>query len=85
MPQVRAVGDTIDILGEGPVWDVQEQALYWVHIRRPAVHRWDGASGNVTTWPMPEMVGSLAVRKGGGLLLALDVGVIDLPEARYPG
>lgn len=71
MMPVRAVGGTSDILGEGPVWDVREQALYWVDIRAPALRRMDGASGAVTTWPMPEMIGSLAVREAGGVLVAL--------------
>ena len=71
MTTIRRVGDTTDILGEGPVWDTQEQALYWVDIRAPAVRRLDWRSQRVTSWPMPEMVGSLAVRERGGLLLAL--------------
>jgi sugar lactone lactonase YvrE len=69
--QLDRVGNTTDILGEGPVWDVQDQALYWVDIRGPALRRLDAASGEVATWPMPEMIGSLAVRRQGGLLLAL--------------
>jgi sugar lactone lactonase YvrE len=71
MTPVRAVGGASDILGEGPVWDVQEQALYWVDIRGPALRRLDGASATVKSWPMPEMVGSMAVRAAGGVLVAL--------------
>jgi sugar lactone lactonase YvrE len=71
MTPVRAVGGTTDILGEGPVWDVREQALYWVDIRGPALRRLDGASATVTSWPMPEMIGSMAVREAGGVLVAL--------------
>ena len=71
MADVLRIGATTDILGEGPVWDVRSQALYWVDIRRPAVQRYDWRERRVTSWPMPEMVGSLAVREAGGLLLAL--------------
>jgi len=71
MTAIRRVGDTTDILGEGPVWDAREQALYWVDIRAPAVRRLDWRTQRVASWPMPEMVGSLAVRERGGLLLAL--------------
>jgi len=28
MSEVRRIGDTSDILGAGPVWDVPEQAFY---------------------------------------------------------
>jgi sugar lactone lactonase YvrE len=69
--QVRRIGDTIDILGEGPVWDVQEQAFYWLDIRGCRVRRYDWSSGRTQSWTLPEMVGSLAVRERGGLLLAM--------------
>jgi sugar lactone lactonase YvrE len=69
--QVRRIGDTIDILGEGPVWDVQEQAFYWLDIRGCLVRRYDWSSGRTQSWTLPEMVGSLAVRERGGLLLAM--------------
>ncbi len=70
MAGLKRVGDTLDMLGEGPVWCPREGALYWVDIRAPAVRRLD-AAGHVTTWPMPEPVGSLALRAAGGILVAL--------------
>ena len=33
MMRIERVGETIDLLGEGPLWDVAEQALYWVDSR----------------------------------------------------
>jgi sugar lactone lactonase YvrE len=69
--QVRRIGETSDVLGEGPVWDVQEQAFYWVDIRNGLVQRYEWGSGRVQSWKLPEMVGSLAVRERGGLLLAM--------------
>jgi L-arabinonolactonase len=69
--QVRRIGDTIDILGEGPVWDVQDQAFYWLDIRGCLVRRYDWSSGRTQSWTLPEMVGSLAIRERGGLLLAM--------------
>jgi sugar lactone lactonase YvrE len=94
--KIERVGGTTDILGEGPVWDVKEQALYWVDIRRPAVQRLDWRTRRVQSWPMPEMVGSLAVRESGGLLLALKSALcffdptsgalqrVSAPEADWP-
>ena len=70
MAGLKRVGDTLDMLGEGPVWCPREGALYWVDIRAPAVRRLDEA-GRVTTWAMPEPVGSLALREAGGILVAL--------------
>jgi L-arabinonolactonase len=69
--QLRRVGETVDVLGEGPVWDVAGQALYWVDIRSCLVQRYEWASARVQQWQLPEMVGSLAVRERAGLLLAL--------------
>lgn len=69
-PAVRVGGQT-DILGESPIWDERVQALYWVDIRRPALRRLDHASGEVTTWPLPELVGSIALVEDGRLLVAL--------------
>jgi len=71
MIDIQRIGATSDILGEGPIWDVREQAFYWVDIRKPAVQRYDWATQTVKSWSMPEMVGSLAVREKGGLVLAL--------------
>jgi L-arabinonolactonase len=33
------------ILGESPVWSVDDQVLYWLDIKAPALHRYDPASG----------------------------------------
>ena len=72
---IRRIGDTSDILGEGPLWDVEEQAFYWVDIRGRALRRYDWAAGSVRTWTTPEMVGSLALRRAGGMLLALQTSI----------
>ncbi len=71
MSEIQSVTDLKNILGEVPVWCPAERRLYWVDIRQPAVHRLDPESGKVETWTMPEMVGALALRETGGLLLAL--------------
>ena len=39
MADVTCVLDARAELGECPVWSVEEQALYWVDIRAPALHR----------------------------------------------
>jgi sugar lactone lactonase YvrE len=62
-------------IGEGPVWDVAEQALYWIDILEKKVHRFDFARGVTRTWDVPDMIGSMAVRKGGGVIAALAGGV----------
>jgi L-arabinonolactonase len=59
-----------DQLGEGPLWDVDEQRLYWIDSYGPAIHRME-PNGAKKTWPVPEPIGSLVLRRSGGGILAL--------------
>ncbi|WP_305096245.1 SMP-30/gluconolactonase/LRE family protein [Croceibacterium aestuarii] len=68
-------------IGEGPVWDVAEQALYYIDIIGKAVFRWDPATGDLTSWDLPDIVGSMALREGGGAIVALGTGVHTLDFA----
>jgi len=66
-------------LGEGPVWDVEEGRLYWVdgtgrRVGKPSIWRLDPRTGKVEHWSLSHDVGALALRKGGGAVLALDDG-----------
>ncbi|MEQ1768584.1 MAG: SMP-30/gluconolactonase/LRE family protein [Devosia sp.] len=91
------VVDCKNILGEVPLWDVQEQALYWVDIQGKLLQRLTTATGKVDRWEMPERIASLAVRERGGLVVAfasglafldlpsLDINWIARPEADLPG
>src|SRR6185437_17082658 len=60
-------------LGEGPVWD-EAGFLWWIDIKAPALHRYRAEGGEVASWPLPEPVGSIALRRQGGLILALASG-----------
>jgi sugar lactone lactonase YvrE len=59
------------ILGEGPVWDVAEQALYYLDIFGKKIHRYDPAKGTTKTWVTPERVGAIALREKGGAVVAM--------------
>jgi len=73
-PQVRCAVDTRCILGEGPVWDPIVGQLWWIDIKAPAIHRFNPRDGTHDHWPAPDVVGALALRREGGLLLALKSG-----------
>jgi L-arabinonolactonase len=73
--QVTCVCDAKAILGEGPYWDVADQRLYWVDIKGKLIHRFNPATSKDETWSTPEVVGSLAVRAKGGLVVALQSGL----------
>ncbi|WP_247383447.1 SMP-30/gluconolactonase/LRE family protein [Bradyrhizobium sp. 143] len=74
MLRIELIVDTRAALGEGPLWDVQEQMLYWIDSYGPAVHRCDMNGRNRCSWPLPEAVGSMALRRNGGALLSLKSG-----------
>src|SRR5690348_15234119 len=49
-------------LGEGPRWNVDEQALYWVDIENDAFHRFDPATGAQERCVVGLPVGALGFR-----------------------
>ena len=49
-------------LGEGPVWDVAEQALYWIDGAAPAIFRLDPKTNAIKSWKTPKPIGSFALR-----------------------
>jgi L-arabinonolactonase len=64
---VLAAGNEV---GEGPVWDVGEQRLYWVDMLHPAVWSCRADGGDVRTWRLAEEIGAVALRAGGGAVIA---------------
>src|SRR5258705_12223004 len=71
---VTCVLDARAELGECPVWSPPEQALYWVDIHSPAMHRLDPATGATRDWPMPSRIGSFGLREQAGAVVALEGG-----------
>jgi L-arabinonolactonase len=65
-------------IGEGPVWDVAEQALYFIDILGKKVLRFDPTNGQTQTWDVPDVIGSMALRESGGAVVALASGVHTL-------
>lgn len=66
-------------LGEGPVWDVETQTLFWVdstgpRVGKDAIWRFDPATGDVQSWPLERDIGAMALRAQGGAILALSDG-----------
>lgn len=81
MDRVCVALDAKARLGEGPVWCPRERALYFVDSLEPAVKRLDPTTGAVRSWPVPDLVGCLALREGGGLVVALRRGFHTLDLA----
>ena len=64
MSDVECVWPVGAILGEGPVWSAAEQALWFVDIKAPAIHRFHPASGAQRSWPAPARVGFVLHHSG---------------------
>ena len=73
--KVKCAFRSRDTLGEGPIWCIEEQALYWVDIQQPALQRWHPATGEHKVWQMPSEIGSYALRESGGAVVALGTGL----------
>lgn len=74
MPEVTCIYEAKDILGEGPIWNEDEKALYWCDNIRPCVHKYSQSTGKVETWPMSQEIGSLVFRKNGGIVAGMKSG-----------
>lgn len=71
---IDRVGATKDRLGESPVWSAAEQRLYWVDSLEGLLHRLDPGTGRHEAFRVPAPVGSFALRRRGGVILALTDG-----------
>ena len=77
--EIECLVDCGNHLGEGPVWDGAEGALYWVdgtgrRVGKPSLWRLDPRSGAVRNWSLDRDIGAMALRRDGGAVLALDDG-----------
>ena len=70
--KVERLVDSRDRLGECPIWDDREQCLWWVDIHGQAIKRY---KTSIESFPVPEQVGSIALREQGGLLAAMQSGI----------
>jgi len=71
-----------DVLGEGAFWDERDGTLIWVDIYECLVHQWSAATQVTRTWTMPERIGFVLPRRGGGYIAGLRSGLswLSLPE-----
>jgi sugar lactone lactonase YvrE/DNA-binding IclR family transcriptional regulator len=68
-------------LGEAPVWHPAESRLYWVDILRPAVYRFDPATGVNDVCALQKLVSAVLPATGGGIMVATQDGIEALDFA----
>lgn len=81
-PKIELIVDAANLCGETPVWHPGENALYWVDCDGHQLLRWDAASNDAKRWNMPERVGGITLKQGGGALVTLASGLYDFDFAR---
>lgn len=70
-----------DLIGECPIWNVDDDSLCWVDTRRPSINRLD-VNGCYQSWQMPSPLGAFAFRRTGGILAAMQAGFAFVDLAR---
>jgi D-xylonolactonase len=75
MSSIECVWPVGAVLGEGPVWSAADQAVWFVDIKAPAIHRFHPASGATRSWPAPARVGFVLPTRAGWLIAGLKTGL----------
>jgi len=69
--RIEVIVDVKTTLGEGPLWDVEQERLYWIDSFDGRVFRATAAGNEIRCWDVPQKIGSMALRKSGGAVLSL--------------
>ncbi len=80
MDTITAHHDHRCLLGESPLWHPDEQALYCVDIPGREILRFKG--GELTRWPQTSEPSSLALRRGGGMLVSRRDGLFAFDDGQ---
>ncbi|CAL8475827.1 MULTISPECIES: SMP-30/gluconolactonase/LRE family protein [Caballeronia] len=75
MPEVRLLVDANNHLGEGPLWDVKEERLYWIDSTAAEIYSCRADGSDVKRYFVPRHIGSMALRERGGAVVALANGL----------
>lgn len=81
---LETVLDTHATIGESPTWVPQENAIYWIDVKAPTLHRYELASRATRTWSVTSDLGGFALLADGGALVALRQGLhrLDLKSGK---
>lgn len=80
--RIEIVADVKTTLGEGPVWDVEQQRLYWIDSFDGRVLRCTEDGRELRAWDVGEKIGSMALRRNGdAAIVALQSGLHTLDLA----
>jgi len=73
--RIEVLLDVKTTLGEGPLWDVDQERLYFIDSFDGRVFRTTVEGGELRAWDVPQKIGSMALRKDGlGAVVSLQRG-----------
>ncbi|WP_031359491.1 SMP-30/gluconolactonase/LRE family protein [Caballeronia sordidicola] len=75
MIETRLIVDANNHLGEGPLWDVKEQRLYWIDSTAAEISSCRADGSDIRRYFVPRHIGSMALRERGGAVVALANGL----------
>ncbi len=81
MEQKQSLLHLNNLLGEGPLWNVNERRLYWVDIDGCCFYRYDPGTGARERFDVGQPIGVLRFRQSGGLVMALRDGLAFWDES----
>jgi len=80
--EIEVVVNAGATIGESPTWASAEKVLYWIDVKKPALYRYDPATGDQRSWPMPNDIGAFAlVSNPPGAVVGLRQGIFRLDFA----
>ena len=95
--RIEVLLDVKTTLGEGPLWDAEQERLYWIDSFDGRVFRATADGRELRAWDVPGKIGSMALRRdGAGAIVSLqrgfhaldfrtgDVDLIHDPEPDQP-
>ena len=94
--QLEVRVDIRALVGEGPLWDEEEEVLYWIDILSNRLYVYDPATDENRSYDVGQHVGTVVCRASGGVMLAVRDGfaafdlagealtIINDPEADLP-
>jgi L-arabinonolactonase len=67
--EIYVVTGAVVTLGESPVWDVDEERLYWIDVMEGNVFRSTSDGREIRVWQFPGHLTSMVLRSQGGVVL----------------
>ncbi|MCV7285399.1 SMP-30/gluconolactonase/LRE family protein [Mycolicibacterium wolinskyi] len=81
-PTIDVVVDLKTTLGEGPLWDCEQQLLYWIDSADGRIFRSTAEGSQIRAWDVGQKIGSMALcRDGAHAIVALQNGLSKLDLA----